>query len=218
MPQTDYSNTLILEIKCKDPTVKYSEIRPTTNLKCFKHRLRKETAQRDAELCQAIKENGGMKNWDFSILEAYKDSNSKQDTKIRVEEWRSGRRQLITTIPEQQTKNNQNEFYCKYCDCNYSCKGNYEKHLLTPKHKKNKSHHRKSTRIEPSKTCQHCSQEFCTVFSLNRHKPRCKILKEEENVLEARIQYLENELQKYKNIVDQLSKRRQATDTNQRTI
>ena len=214
MPPTDYSGTVIYEIKCKNPQVKFVHIGATTNLNIVRHRfckLKIETT--NPKLFQQIVDNGGVANWEVVVLEAYTECTSKTESNSRVIYWRNR-----INNPEPQTRNNQNEFYCKYCDCNYSNKVNYEKHLLTPKHKKNKTHHRKSTRIEPSKKCQHCSQEFSTVSSLRRHKPRCKILKEEENVLEARIQYLENELQKYKNIVDQLSRRHQATDTNQITI
>ena len=42
MPPTDYSKTVIYEIKCKNPQVKYSEIGATTNLKCVRYRFRRE--------------------------------------------------------------------------------------------------------------------------------------------------------------------------------
>ena len=232
MPDTDYSKTLIYKIKCKNPQVKYSEIGATTNLKCVRYRFRKANIEaNDTRLKQEITANGGIANWEIVVLESYNDCRSKADSNLRVEAWKSGRYDLSIPSPKpskflqispknsNSQHNDDTEYYCRYCDGNYSTKGNYEKHILTPKHKNNMKKHKRMLQNKQIKKCEHCSQEFCSVFSLQRHKTRCKILKEHNTSLELRIEALQRDLeQKDKELQNQQVRRYTKKDKSNQEI
>ena len=232
MPYTDYSKTIIYKIKCKDPQVKYSEIGATTNLKCVRYRFRKAYLEaNDTRLKQEITASGGIDNWEIVILESYHDCKSKTDSNIRVDAWKNGRYDLSISSPKPSKMlqnapkcsntqhNDDNNYYCRYCDGNYSTKGNYEKHILTAKHRSNMQKHKRMTRNRQITTCEHCSQDFCSVFSLKRHLTRCKTLKEQNTNLELRIEELQRDLdEKDKELQTQQIRRYTKKDKNNQDV
>jgi len=68
-------------------------------------------------------------------------------------------------------------FYCKTCDYNTSKKFNYDKHLLTLKHKKSMLfNHTIDKGSQPLKhVCKYCSKEYKDNSGLWRHKKKCKL-------------------------------------------
>ena len=100
MPKTDYSNTVIYEIKCKDPLVKYSEIGATTNLKFVRHRFRNLKMERNnPEFFKQITANGGTDNWEIIILESFDSCSSKNESNKRVDEWKKRKKELSKNEP-----------------------------------------------------------------------------------------------------------------------
>lgn len=209
MPPTDYSKTVVYEIKCKNPQVKYSEIGATTNLKCVRYRFRKLNMDtNNLKLRQEITANGGVANWEIVVLESYTECSSKTESNSRVEYWKNRKPNLSISSPKpskilqnspKSTENQENTYHCKLCNCNYISKYNYNKHLLTAKHKKSKKQHTKSVEMDKERTCKHCSRTFATRSSLTRHNSRCKILKNWNQSLEKKIEMLQNEINKMKN-------------------
>jgi len=208
MPPTDYSKTVIYEIKCKNPPVKYTEIGATTNLNIVRHRFRKLKMEANKHsLYQEITANGGVANWEIVVLESYSSCSSKAESNSQVEYWKN-RKKINENCEPKQTKINQNEpisrnslenstnkYTCKICDGEYSSKRNFENHILTPKHKKNAKDYIKKQEMNKNRTCEHCSTTFSTHSSLKRHQTRCKILKEHNSTLELRIEELQRDLE-----------------------
>ena len=68
-------------------------------------------------------------------------------------------------------------------------------------------------------TCEHCSQDFCSVFSLKRHLTRCKTLKEQNTNLELRIEELQRDLdEKDKELQTQQIRRYTKKDKNNQDV
>tara|TARA_A100001015_G_scaffold304763_1_gene396485 strand:- start:359 stop:1243 length:885 start_codon:yes stop_codon:yes gene_type:complete len=64
-------------------------------------------------------------------------------------------------------------FSCEYCDYNTSIKCNYERHILTPKHKKNKYNNKTKNYIYG---CE-CGKKYKYQSGLSSHKHKCKLVK-----------------------------------------
>ena len=159
MPKTDYSKTIIYEIKCKDPTCKYTYISAATSISKIKHYYKKAyMEQKQSLLNQQIKENGGWDNWEFNILENYFDCSSKDDSNKRVSEWQN--KQSIKNIHQ-----------------NTSIVGVKSTKEPPKKISKNK-------KIE----CPHCMEQFTRSDALKRHvENRCKVVQERNREMEQTI-------------------------------
>ena len=239
MPKTDYSKTIIYEIKCKDPQVKYYEIGATTNLRILRHRFFKlKMEPKFPNLFKQITANGGIDNWEVNDLESYDSCSSKSDSNARVEYWQ--KRKLELSKNEQKviqtnrnrtqgfqnsTRKTQNVFRCFECDCEYSTKGNYDKHLLTAKHKNAVKKSEKMDKMDKNgkvlKTspddplaCEYCNVSFATKSSLKRHKLHCKAFVQQKD--EANKKY--EEAKKLKEMFDNDSDTTTALTTHNNTV
>ena len=65
-------------------------------------------------------------------------------------------------------------YYCNDCNCSFKRKENYEKHLITTKHKNRASSKHKKTNLY---ICSVCSKYFSHGSSLSRHKVGCNTIK-----------------------------------------
>lgn len=81
------------------------------------------------------------------------------------------------------------DFCCELCNYNTSSKKDYNKHLLTAKHKKITNDNKKGADDDKSQTyiCEHCDKEFKYRSGLSRHQKKCVIKQEpiEEAPLEV---------------------------------
>ncbi len=100
----------------------------------------------------------------------------------------------MTTINNEFVEKNIPYFYCSFCDYNTSKKFNFDKHLLTEKHKNNEVTIINSISSKCSKKykCLNCIKEFNDRAGLWRHKKKCIKLEEhdelnKDNILEAKI-------------------------------
>jgi hypothetical protein len=64
-------------------------------------------------------------------------------------------------------------FHCECCDYSTSIKCNYERHILTPKHKKNKYNNKTKNY---NYTCE-CGKKYKYQSGLSSHKHKCKLIK-----------------------------------------
>ena len=66
-------------------------------------------------------------------------------------------------------------FCCEKCNYNTSSKKDFNKHLLTLKHK-NGINDNKITKNNNSFICETCNKEYCYLSGLFRHKKKCDFL------------------------------------------
>ena len=113
------------------------------------------------EFFKQITANGGTDNWEIIILESFDSCSSKNDSNKRVDEWKNHKNELSKNEPkviqmnqnrtnefQKSTRKTQNVIQCLICDCSYSTKGNYDKHLLTAKHKKAEKSSKKMDKMD----------------------------------------------------------------------
>jgi len=83
----------------------------------------------------------------------------------------------MTTKNEQNEQTNKNTFYCEICDYNCFKKYNYDRHILTTKHKKqqNSTKTTKNEDLEQNNKymCNNCNKIYKDRAGLWRHKKKC---------------------------------------------
>jgi len=124
----------------------------------------------------------------------------------------------MDTLNEQ---NEQEKYYCKSCD--YICckKYNYDRHILTDKHKRIQKNEQKEQKEqkEQNKFICICGKEYKISQSLSKHKKKCNykntddIIENKENKDEL-IQYLINENKEFKNLILEVCKNIPGTNNN----
>lgn len=204
---SDYSNTSIYKIVCKDPNITDLYVGHTT---CFKvrentHKNACNKLVNNVKLYKVIRENGGWNNWDMIELIKINCKNL-NEAKIKEQEYyellnatlnsippykykifKPETPKIITKLPTFNTNsiiynkiNSNHEFSCTLC--NFSCnkKSNWDIHISTNKHKNNKNQIPKNTNF----ICK-CGQIFKYSSGLSRHKQNCKkIIEEPKNKIE----------------------------------
>ena len=76
---------------------------------------------------------------------------------------------------------NAEKFHCKNCGFITSKQSNYNKHLLTAKHKNQQKSTKKCQKMPQHFTC-HCGKQYKDRSGLWRHKKKCQILENMENI------------------------------------
>jgi hypothetical protein len=102
------------------------------------------------------------------------------------------------------------KFYCKLC--NYTCnwKSDYNKHLLTAKHKRLTNVDKNSGKIEkPQYVCE-CGKEYKSRQGLQQHKKKCKYL--EKEIVEEKKEEINDNDPSYKELLIQAMKQIQEKD------
>jgi hypothetical protein len=64
-------------------------------------------------------------------------------------------------------------FYCEICDFECRKKSNYDKHLLTRKHKIRTNSNEKNAEISKDFLCKSCGKKYASRSSLWYHKKKC---------------------------------------------
>ena len=90
---------------------------------------------------------------------------------------------METKMETKKTKKSEEIFYCESCD--YKCfrKYDFNKHILTSKHKNTTKETQKSEKSEYIFTCKKCNKEFKNRSGYWKHKQKC--LKDENKVIES---------------------------------
>ena len=73
------------------------------------------------------------------------------------------------------------KFYCESCDYGCSKESDYNKHIMTRKHKKEINGNVGNEQISHKYECDVCNKEFKTNSGLWKHKKKCSIGQEENN-------------------------------------
>ena len=198
--ETDYTNTVIYKISCKDPSVTDLYVGHTTDfvkrLKSHRHACGDLTAQN--KLYTFIREHGGWQNWKMEMVYFF-GCNGLSEAREKEQEYFVSLGATLNSIepyPNSETKEeaprttvdnvtvvNDNigsyKFFCE--KCNYACNKNSDinKHNLTQKHlnlvKPIKEVSNKSS------ACNRCNKEYIARNSLWYHKQKCKQIKPTDN-------------------------------------
>lgn len=85
----------------------------------------------------------------------------------------------MTTFLQEKEKKNAKKFYCKICDFGTSNKYNFDKHLMTAKHKHTTKYNDITTPLQENATAEsmyicECGKQYPYRASLHNHKKKCK--------------------------------------------
>ncbi len=158
-PQTDYSNTIIYKIYCKDERIQDVYVGHTTNFVKRKKShmsscMKSNYPNHNCKLYQVIRQNGGWDNWQMMIIAFYEcndldEARQKEQyhyvelkaTLNSVEPLSNGLpyHQNEIKVPEPITPNkiyNSMTYKCDNCNFNTNNKKDYNRHLSSKKHQK----------------------------------------------------------------------------------
>ena len=191
MPKTeiDYSNTIFYKISCKDETNNELYIGHTTNFVQRKsaHKAscnNPKSGNYPVKLYKTIRECGGWDNWNMEIIAFRNCNDSREARKVEQEYYDSlgatlnsiqplpppkpiSKEDIHKTITEHHDKC---KFVCKYCDYRTSNKKDYNKHIITIKHKRLTGKIR--THVVNPFVCD-CGKKYNHASSLCKHKRSC---------------------------------------------
>jgi len=145
MPIIDYSKTKIYKIQCKNKSVQDVFYGHCSKLSNVKYRLKIDIENgKDTHICNTIRENGGIENWNIVVMESYIDCKTKEQADYRVNELETQNKSVNPIIlnPNQismnllsDTINNKSEnlklFNCNICNKKFTLKTNLTRHQKT---------------------------------------------------------------------------------------
>ena len=148
---TDYSNTIIYKIVCKNLEITDCYVGNTTDFRKrkYKHKFHSKIDNYNYKIYKIIRENGGWDNWDMIEIEKFscKDAN---EAKARERYWYeelkanlNSIRPILTIEEKKEYKKNQDKKRYEnilskkiYCECGGKYEeGNKNRHFKTDKHK-----------------------------------------------------------------------------------
>ena len=157
---TDYSNTIIYKITCKDPAITDLYVGHTTNFVQRKNAHMNsckspKTANHKCKLYETIRSNGGWSNWRMDII-AFFECDGLLGAKKKEQEYYVSLKATLNSIepsplPKEKrtivknkkkietqpivTNDNKQQIYrCDTCNINYRCSKLLDSHLKTNKH------------------------------------------------------------------------------------
>jgi len=138
MSPIDYSKTKIYKIKCVDESVQEVFYGHSTKLSNMKYYLKRDIENsKDTYICNTIRENGGIENWDVIVIESYIECQNKEQANYRVATIESQNNpaktiQLNPMNPENVLITQKSEtpalFNCHMCNKTFTLKTNLTRH------------------------------------------------------------------------------------------
>lgn len=217
--EIDYSNTVIYKITCKDIAVTDVYVGHTTNFVQRKHShkqscLNVKSTSHNCKVYQVIRANGSWNNWKMEIINFFDCANhyealqKEQEyfvllkaTLNSIEPLPKAKVKTVTTIntavisqlPCDSLTNNKkehNNLFCEVCDFSSKKESNFNKHLLTLKHK-NLINSNKHSIINVKTYDCNCGKTYKHPSTLSAHKQNCSpisiIEQNNNNVVESLI-------------------------------
>ena len=145
----DYSNTIIYKIFCRNPNIKEIYIGHTTNFVNRKSSHKTSCKNSNVYIYRYIREHGGWDNWKILILDDIDCKNYEEARKAEqsyIEQYNSELNSSTaycikdednTHEKKENIEKKEKEHRCQICSFTTCKKTDYERHLLTDKHKKN---------------------------------------------------------------------------------
>lgn len=175
---SDYSNTLIYKISCKDKTVTELYVGHTINFVQRKSAHEQNSKSNKCKLYQIIRSNGGWSNWTMEII-AFFNCTNYTEARMKEQEYFLSLNATLNSIEpfpkkeeksvkekvlkEKKVKEKEEEvfseptnfkFNCLFCNITCNRKNDWDRHILTRKHI-----NRQTKTQNPIKTCFNCL--FC---------------------------------------------------------
>ncbi len=196
---SDYSNTIIYKISCKDKTVTDVYVGHTINFVQRKISHEQNSKSNTCKLYQIIRNNGGWSNWIMEIIAFFNCANCTEARMKEQEYFLSLHANLnsIEPFPKKEAKAEEEEvvkeeeevkekhvvseptsdiiqtitskFTCNLCDYNTCRRSQYDRHLKTTKHIKLQ----KSTNCTNKYVCKMCDREYKDRSGLWKHNKNC---------------------------------------------
>ena len=150
--ETDYSNTIIYKITCKDTNIKDLYVGHTTNFvqRKYSHEklcINKKSPNYKCKLYETIRNNGGWENWNMEVIDFFKCHDHYQARQKEQEYFISLNATLNSIEPMSKPKVNlqktttnmekNNIFICEYCNFKCNKQSSFIRHKETNKHKRN---------------------------------------------------------------------------------
>jgi hypothetical protein len=198
LDNTDYSNTVFYKIYCNDTTVNDIYVGHTTNFEKRKYAhnracIKANNPNHHLKVYKFIREHGGWVNWKMDMI-GFRDCNDLNEAR-KVEqtyfETLHATLNSIEPLPKPKvrpttTPKEKREVTGKFncAKCNYICNkcSDYNKHLLTAKHKRQAIANQNSKEVAKSYSCE-CNKTYSHLSSLWKHKKKCGlIMKNDETV------------------------------------
>ena len=213
--EIDYSNTIIYKITCKDPNVKDLYVGHTTNFvqRKYSHKQScsyEKSSNYECKLYKVIRNNGGWNNWTMEIV-GFFNCKDHYDARMKEQEYfvlLNATLNSIEPMPKPKvifpTKNKvkNEENYLLNCKSNFSCsvchyytsrKSQYERHIMTTKHKltyDNLQYNLQNNLQKVPKSSKFvcsCGKQYLHRQSLWGHKKKCNFSEQssennEENI------------------------------------
>ena len=184
---TDYSNTIIYKITCKDDSINGVYVGHTTNFvqrqHCHKQGcVNPKSTNYNCKLYKSIRDHGGWDNWTMEIIAFFKCANQ-YEARIKEQEYFTLLNANLNSVEpkpkehdkpsqnsESKSKSSSNRFFCERCD--YGCikKSCWNQHLLTYKHD-----NPKENLLNIKYACEECNITFKHQSSHSRHKKTCPV-------------------------------------------
>ena len=226
---TDYSNTIIYKITCKDKAVTDLYVGHTINFVERKTAHRRSCVKNNCKVYKVIRENGGWSNWIMEIIAFY---NCKDLTEARIKEQEHfvssnanlnsiepfpskilnkdvvskkaskavNCEQITEAVTEAVTsKKHTKGFTCDKCE--YTCKkaSDFKKHTASIKHKGGNT-----INIAEDIKCIVCNKKYSTKSGLWKHNKNCII---KEMIVEKPLgKIIQEEIQNLTTVVRELIK------------
>jgi len=133
----DYSNTVIYKIFCKNETITDVYVGYTTNFiqRKYAHKIACNNLDNTLKIYDVIRCNGGWKNWDIVEIAKYNCKDA-TEARIKVQEWFNKLNDHSNNYEDTiNTSKSSKKFGCQDCLYFTSRKSQYDRHLLTHKHK-----------------------------------------------------------------------------------
>ena len=226
--ETDYSNTLIYKIYCKDPVINDVYVGHTTNFVQRKFSHKQGALHSSNKLYDTIRNNGGWANWKMDIV-AFFDCQDLREARQKEQEYflsckatlnsiepfptpkdvvikklqvKKEKKVIVDENEDENVNVTKKKFVCEKCEFNCTRKPDWTRHLSTAKHTKI-INHSLLIHITPKHICNICSKEYKSNVGLWKHKKICKvepIIEPIQNDKEI-IEILVKEISEFKNII-----------------
>ena len=123
---TDYSNTIIYKIYCKDENIKDLYVGHTTNfiVRKYQHKTCCNNLSNKIKIYETIRNNGGWENWDMVELAKYNCKDIKE-ARIREQEYYE---KLEANLNSVLPYVNKYDFFCDKCDIQFKNQIEYNTH------------------------------------------------------------------------------------------
>ena len=209
----DYSNTIIYKIFCKDQTVTDTYVGHTTNFvkRKYQHKIM-SSCSKQLKIYETIQNNGGWDNWNMIVIAIY---NCKDSTEAKIREQEHcdllkpslnlinpiiKNKYLVKNIDPIDVSELENTYYCECCD--YYCikKYNWDRHLITSKHKKKQQGDKFASVLEKNEQpistntciinnskyrCENCNKQYNSRNGIWKHKKICSSNTKEQDTIQT---------------------------------